>query len=152
MPIAQMRTKYLEHQNLVHNLQVRFRQDLQQPFRHLGHTKLEFDDPTKVGEKCTNRACYLPSRNSVVPALQVQSLPHRYEQRRLMLLQEVQPLRTTALINVAQLLYRNVNNVQLRAYTGAFQQQCDLALLAWQQQLRVHRSDPCHRTQCRCLP
>ena len=152
MPIAQMRTKYLEHQNLVHSQQVRFRQARQQPFHHLGHTKLECDVPTRVGVKYTSRACCRPNQSSVVLTLQAQSLPRRYEPHLLMLLQGVQPLRTIALINVVQPLYRNVNSDQLREYKDVSQQRCDLILLAWQQRQHERRSDPCRRTQCHYLP
>ena len=152
MPIAQKRTRYLEHQNLARNQLAQFRQGQQQPFHHLGHTKLESDDPTKVGERCTSRACYLPSQSSVALTLQVQSLLHRCEPHLLMLLQEVPLLQTTALISAVQLLCRNVNSDQLREYMDASRQQCDRVPLISPRLQYEQRSDPCHRIQCRCLP
>ena len=152
MPTDLMRTKYLKHLDPESNLQVHFHLDQQLELLHLVHTKQEFGVPTKVGERYTNRACYLPTRNIEVQALLVQSLLHRCAQHQRMLWQEVQLLQTIALKDVVQQLYRNVSNVQLREYMDAFQQQRDPFLLVLQQQQRGHRSDPCHRIQFQCQP
>ena len=152
MPIGQMRTRYLEHQDLVSNQQVRSHQDQQLELHHLVHTKLEFCDPTTTDEKYTSRACCRPNQNNVVQVLLVQSLLHRCAPRLLKPLPLVQPLQTTALINVVQRLYRNENNAQQRACMDAFRQLRAPFPLALQQQLYAHRNDPCHQTRCLSQP
>ena len=147
-----MRTRYLEHLGLVSNLQVRFHQDQQLVLHHLVHTKQEFGDPTTTDGKYTSRACCRPNQNNVVQVLQVQSLLRHFAQHLLMPLPLVRPLQTTALINAVQQLYRNENNVQLRACKDAFLQRLVPFLSAWQLRLRAHQSDPCHQTRCPSQP
>ena len=84
MPIVRMRTRYLKHLDLASNQQVQLHQDQQPLFHHLVHTKLECDVPTKVGERYTNRACYLPTRSNEVKGILVRSLLHRCELHQLM--------------------------------------------------------------------
>ena len=147
-----MRTKYLEHLDLESNLLVQLHQGQQLLLHHLVHTKLECDVPTKVGERCTSRACCLPIQSNEVRALLVQFLLHRCEQRQQMLWQVVQPSQTIVLKVVVQQLYRSENNGQLREYKDAFQKLRDPSLLTLQQLQRGHQSDPFHQIQFRCRP
>ena len=147
-----MRTRYLEHLDPASNQQVLFHLDQQLVLHHLVHTKLEFCDPTTTDEKYTSRACCRPNQNNVEQVLLVQSLLHHYERHLQMPLPLVQPLQTTALINVVQRLYRNENNAQLRACMDAFLQQLVPFLSALQQRLHAHRNDPCHQTRCLSQP
>ena len=152
MPTDLKRTRYLEHLNPVSNQQVLFHLGQQLALHHLVHTKLEFGDPTTTDVKYTSRACCRPIQSNVEQALLAQSsLPH-CAQHLQMPLPLVQPLQTTALINVVQQLYRNENSVQLRACMDAFQQQLVQALVALPPQQHEHQIGPCHQTLYRFQP
>ena len=152
MPTVQMRTKYPKHLDPESNLLVQPHRARQLLLHHLGHTKLEFDVPTKVGERYTSRACCLPTQSNEVRALLVQSLLHHCELHLRRLLQVVQPLQTIAWKVVVQQSYRSESNGLLRECKDAFQKLNAPSLLAWQQLQRGLRSDPFHQIQFRSLP
>ena len=126
MPTDLMRTRCRAHQDLAPNHPARFRRARQLRLHHLVHTKQGCGDPTTTGERYTSHACYLPTRSNEVQELQAQSLQFHCVQHLPMPLPLVQPLQTTALIDVVQQLYRNVSNVRRRACTDASRQRCDL--------------------------
>ena len=147
-----MRTKYLKHLDPDSNHLVQLHQGQQLLLHHLVHTKLEFDVPTKVGERYTSRAYCLPTQSNEVRALLVQSLLRHCELHLRKLLQVVQPLQTIAWKVVVQQLYRSENNGLLREYKDAFQKLDAPSLLTLQQLQRALQSDPFHQIQFRCLP
>ena len=145
MARVQKRTKYLKHQDLacIHPALFHLRQQL--ILLHLVHTKQEFCDPTTIVWRYTNRACYLPTQNNVVPSLLVLSSRGHRELHPLQLSQVVQLLRTIAKINVVQQLLRNVGNVQLSVNKDAFPNQFDHPYATVQQLLCALRNGPCHQ-------
>ncbi|CAB4941933.1 unannotated protein [freshwater metagenome] len=152
MARAQKRTRYLIHLDLAHNHRVLSHLHQELRLRRWGHTKLECDVPTRVGARCTNRACCRPIQNNVAQALLVQSLLDHRALHLQRLLQVVQLSQTIAAINVVQQLLCTVSNVQRSECMAASLQQLDPSDATLQLQQRALRSDPCHRIVCRCPP
>jgi len=152
MAKALKRTKYQEHLHLEPNLLAQFHLDQQLLLHHLGHTKLEFDVPTKVVWKYTNHAFHQPTQSSEVPFQLVKSLLCHFELHRQLPLQVVQLSQTIAKISVVQQLFGNANSGRRYASMGASPNQavhlCEVLLLP----RVVHQSGPFHQTWYWCLP
>ena len=149
---VQMRTRYPIRLHLESNLLAHSHLARQLLLHRLARTKQGFDGPTKVGERCTNRACHLPIQSNVAPSQSEKSLLCRFEPHLLLLWQVVRLLQTTEVINVVRQLFDNVNNGQRYENMVASPSQVGRLYGALLLPHVLLQSDPFHRTLCRCLP